>query len=231
MQRFKFWLMRKGGYRVARPFVKNMAKLVGFVQFADWIHGHGKVDYNDFPTKKDYTLRFGLFDYVLKRLGGQPINYMEFGVFDGETFHRWMQQQSHPDSRFYGFDTFDGLPEEWSGNAVGAFTQHGRVPALRDSRGRFIQGFFQDTFGPFLKTFEDNRPKVILLDADLYSSTLFVLTSLAPLLRKGDILIFDEFSSKLHEFRAYNDFLKAYTWLSPKLIAAANNYTCAAFEV
>ena len=231
MQQFKNSLIRTGAYKMARPFMKNMKKLVGFVQFADWMHENKDIAYNDFPIKREYTLRFGLFEFVIKHVGGKPINYMEFGVFDGETFHWWMKQQQNPESRFYGFYTFDGLPEEWSGNKVGAFTQHGRVPALRDSRGQFIQGFFQDTLGPFLKTFEDNRQKVIFLDADLYSSTLFVLTMLAPFLKKGDILIFDEFSSNQHEFRAFNDFLKAYTWFSPKLIGAANNYCFTAFEL
>ena len=31
------------------------------------------------------------------------------------------------------------------------------------------------------------------MDADLYSATLFTLTSFAPFLKKGDIILFDEF--------------------------------------
>jgi hypothetical protein len=84
---------------------------------------------------------------------------------------------------------------------------------------------------PFLKNFANDQPKLILLDADLYSSTLFVLTTLAPFLRQGDLLVFDEFNSPRHEFRALCDFTRSYPHIRLKPIAAANNYTFAAFQV
>ncbi|HQV01287.1 MAG TPA: hypothetical protein PLO59_09015, partial [Bacteroidia bacterium] len=65
---------------------------------------------------------------------------------------------------------------------------------------------------------------------DLYSSTLYVLTSLAPHLKSGDILIFDEFSVPKHEFLAYTNFIQSY-YLQFELIAAANNYFFTAFRM
>jgi hypothetical protein len=67
------------------------------------------------------------------------------------------------------------------------------------------------------------RRKVIHLDADLYSSTLYVLTSMAPYLQAGDILIFDEFNVPLHEFKALMDFESAY-YIKYDVIASMNNY-------
>ncbi len=54
---------------------------------------------------------------------------------------------------------------------------------------------------------------MIFLDADLYNATLYVLLKLYPFLKKGDIIIFDEFfsvSKAAHELRAFIDFLSIY---------------------
>jgi len=69
-----------------------------------------------------------------------------------------------------------------------------------------------------------------MMDADLYSATLYVLTSIAPLLKKDDIIFFDEFAVPTHEFKAYLDFVQSY-YINLELIAAANNYYFAAFKV
>lgn len=69
-----------------------------------------------------------------------------------------------------------------------------------------------------------------MLDADLYSATLYTLTTIAPFLKKGDILFFDEFAVPTHEFKAFNDFSRSFT-IDLKLIAAANNYYFSAFKV
>ena len=69
-----------------------------------------------------------------------------------------------------------------------------------------------------------------MIDADLYSATLFVLTTFAPYLKKGDIIFFDEFSVPTHEFKVFHDFVQSY-YINLELIAAANNYYFIAFKV
>jgi len=61
------------------------------------------------------------------------------------------------------------------------------------------------------------------MDADLYTSTLFVLTALYPTLRKDDIIIFDEFGVPTHEFKAFTEIVDSYK-LKFKVIGAVNNY-------
>ena len=66
-------------------------------------------------------------------------------------------------------------------------------------------GLFQDTVVPLSPSAPLRRRKIIHMDADLYSSTLYVLALLSPCLEPGDVIIFDEFGSirmAQHEFRA-----------------------------
>jgi hypothetical protein len=74
------------------------------------------------------------------------------------------------------------------------------------------------------------QPKIIHLDADLYTATLFVLTQLYPYLQKGDLIFFDEFSVATHEFKAFEEFAKAF-YVKLKPVAAVNNFYQTAFVV
>jgi O-methyltransferase len=106
------------------------------------------------------------------------------------------------------------------------------VPMLDDNRAKFIKGLFQETVGTFLQSnnLNNGKRKIIHLDADLFSSTIFALTSLAPYLKKGDVLIFDEFNVPNHEFYAFKIFSESY-YVKTKLLAAVNNYYQVAFII
>lgn len=139
------------------------------------------------------------------------LNYLEFGVESGNSFKWWLENATHVKSRFYGFDTFEGLPEKWGVYKKGAMMSE--IPTVNDIRAKFIKGLFQNTLPDFLKQNNLNSQvrNIIHLDADLFSSTLYVLTSLAPYIKKGDILLFDEFNVPNHEFFAFK-FSKTHTW-------------------
>ena len=88
----------------------------------------------------------------------------------------------------------------------------------------------QPALTDFIKTFDNTNKTVLMLDADLYSATLYTLASFAPYLKKGDIIFFDEFVVPTHEFMAYENFIKAW-YFDLELIGAANNYYFVAFKV
>ncbi len=69
-----------------------------------------------------------------------------------------------------------------------------------------------------------------MLDADIYTATLYTLTSMAPYLKKGDIILFDEFVVPTHEFMAYRNFVDSY-YINLELLGVANNYYFAGFKV
>lgn len=213
-------------------FASLFLNLYYLTKFSLWVSKNRKIEYNDFPSKWDYNKRYNLYKWVIEKenLRTTPINYMEFGVAQGHSFKWFLQQNTHPQSRFYGFDTFTGLPEDWGPFKKGSFDNQNKIPEITDARGKFYQGLFQQTLTVFLKDLDGNQRNVIMMDADLYSATLYTLTTLAPFLKKGDIIFFDEFAVPTHEFKAFQDFVQSY-YIDLELIAAANNYYFAVFKV
>ncbi len=212
------------------PFTGAFLQLAYMTKLSKWVAQNPEIPHNDFYSKWDYTKRFALYKTVISQEQLiAPVNYLEFGVADGYSFDWWMTQNVHEDSRFYGFDTFTGLPEDFGPYKKGTFNS-GQLPVIRDGRGKFYQGLFQQTLPGFLKHFDNTQKTVLMLDADLYTATLFTLASLAPYLKKDDIILFDEFVVPTHEFRAYSDFIDAY-YFKMEPIAVANNYYFAAFKV
>jgi O-methyltransferase len=115
----------------------------------------------------------------------------------------------HPASRFVGFDSFVGLPEQWRRRSAGHFNVDGAIPETRDTRVTFIKGWFNETLRPW---FHDNEipaesTTVIHIDSDVYSSCSYVLTSLHDIFPSYYVL-FDEYGAG--EARALRDYLAAY---------------------
>lgn len=213
-------------------FSSGNLNLYYLTKFSAWAAKNRKIPYNDFPSKWKYEKRYPLYQWVIEKegLANVPVDYLEFGVAGGHSFRWYLEHLPHPDSRFFGFDTFSGLPEDWGPYKKGAFANDNKPPEVNDDRAKFYQGLFQQTLPGFLADTREERRRVIMIDADLYSATLYVLTTLAPRMKKGDIIFFDEFAVPKHEFKAYYDFVQAY-YINLRLIAAANNYYFTAFIV
>ena len=154
--------------------------------------------------------RFSLYDHLGSLVGGRPFDYLEFGVFRGESLKYWVSMNANPESRFFGFDTFTGLPEKWLEFDAGAFNTGGALPDIADPRVSFIKGIFQDTLYEFLDSFTPRPQMVIHVDSDLFSSALFVLCTLDRVVKPGTIILFDEFASLMDEFRAWEEYLLAF---------------------
>ncbi len=159
----------------------------------------------------DYPERHKLYGYVNNDvLHNRPIDYLEFGVYQGDSLRQWLGLNPHPKSRFYGFDSFEGLPEDWlSGHkSKGAFTCQGEMPAIDDPRATLVKGWFNQTLEPFLADFTVQNQMVVHLDADLFSSTLYVLMTLNRVIPKGTVFVFDDFNPR-DDFAAFHYFLRA----------------------
>ena len=168
-----------------------------------------------------------------KEFGRGPIDYLEFGVYQGASIRMWCQANMHPESRFFGFDSFEGLPEDWTtGMSKGAFTTSGKPPDIDDPRVRFVVGWFHQSLPGFLSYYRriPNRPLIIHNDCDLYSSTLCCLASLNAIIRPGTIIIFDEFDHVLHEYRAPADYAKAFM-RTYRIVGAVQGFNVVAVEI
>lgn len=167
--------------------------------------------------------RESLWDYCLEQIGESPIDYLEFGVFDGYSIDYWRKKNKHQKSRFFGFDTFRGLPEDWKKSvSAGHFDMMGDAPKINDNRVSFVAGLFQETLPKFLVDYEPISQLVIHIDSDLYSSSLFVLTKLDEIMKPGTIILFDEFEFK-GEFASFYDYVRSY-YRNYQILARTQNW-------
>lgn len=207
-------------------FLGNLSRLSKF------INEHKSVPFNDFYTaKRNYNKRKDLYKYILdKESLNKNVNYIEFGVADGDSFKWWVENSKHTETTFSGFDTFSGLPEDWGPFKKGDMSTNNKVPEINDERCKFYVGLFQQTLPDFVKNFNFNNRSVIHLDADLFSSTIYVLTTLAPYLKSGDIIFFDEFNVPMHEFHAFDIFVNSY-YIKYEVLGAVNNFYQIAIKI
>lgn len=161
---------------------------------------------------QSFTAREQMYDYMQEHLiRGDAIDYLEFGVFEGETIRYWVNLNKNMNSRFFGFDSFQGLPEEWRPtDPKGKFDTGGQLPRIDDARVKFLKGWFDETIPSFVREFSVKNRLVVHIDADLYSSTMLALVYLGPFLSKGDLIMFDEFCDHNHEFQALQDWQRIY---------------------
>jgi hypothetical protein len=114
--------------------------------------------------------------------------YLEFGVYKGTSINFFSKYVN----TIYGFDSFEGLREDWAGTGVpkGTFNLNKKLPKLNKNVIPVI-GWVQDTLDPFLDKY---KPEInfVHLDLDTYESTKFVLTKIKPYLTKNCVIAFDE---------------------------------------
>jgi hypothetical protein len=183
-------------------------------------------------AKRDHKKE--MYRAVNERLGGGPITFLEFGVLKGETLRTWTSINTHAASRFFGFDSFEGLPETWNHgfwvHEKGCFDVGGVMPVIEDPRVKLIKGWFQQTLPTFLKETDLGHPIVLHIDSDLHSSALYVLCNLDSKLKSGDIVMFDEYTSPSNEYLAWEEYKHAFM-RTAECIAMGNSWTQISFVI
>lgn len=134
---------------------------------------------------------------------------LEFGVAGGNSIRKIATLAG--DRPVHGFDSFEGLPEDWSGALAkkGQFSQGKKLPKV-PANVTLHPGWFDDTLPPFIAG--NNEPLSLLhVDCDLYSGTKTILKETGHLIRPGTIVLFDEYfnypSWRQHEYKAWQEFV------------------------
>lgn len=156
-----------------------------------------------FETQKEVT------EYALRQVPSQG-HLLEFGVFSGGTI-RFMSARVKGRT-IHGFDSFEGLPEDWGGFSLAskAFDAGGRLPKV-SANVQLHRGWFEDSLPGWLAENSGNVA-FIHVDCDLYSSTRTIFELLGDRLCDGSIILFDEYFNypgwREHEFKAFQEFVK-----------------------
>lgn len=164
-------------------------------------------EFKEVPNAVDKDTFYKKLIKMLKRLPRS--DFLEFGTRIGVTAKK-IAKGLHEGSTLYTFDWFNGLPEQWHEKApVGHFTcarpNFGTLPI------QIVDGLFQETLVPFVKE-HPSKVLFIHLDADLYSSTKYVLENVWELVVPGTLILFDEYAVNdymlQHEYRAWKEFVQ-----------------------
>jgi O-methyltransferase len=205
--------------------------LIGWNQLSTIYVGRWMKDHHFSAT---YLLkhRHELIATLAEPVSQKEVLYLEFGVWTGDSMRQWSALLRNSASRLHGFDSFQGLPEEWDhhgGYTLGKahFSTQGKTPQIQDSRVKFFKGWFEETLPTY--EFIESPILVIFMDADLYSSTSFVLKTLQRHIKVGTIIYFDEFWDRYQELKAFDEFL-AETALSFELLGATYGFRNVAFR-
>lgn len=135
---------------------------------------------------------------------------LEFGVAYGATIVKFAEQTKNS---FYGFDSFEGLPEDWiKGFRKGEFKANKLLEM--PEHVELVKGYYDVSLPPFMQR-EDiigRRADFVHIDCDLYSSTKTVFEYIAPLIQKGTIIAFDEYFNypgwQLGEYKAFQEYVE-----------------------
>ncbi len=122
-----------------------------------------------------FKTRTALHRAIVREILNKDGLHLEFGVYKGDLINNFAELL--PDVIWYGFDSFEGLPETWTlGAKAGAFSIGGKLPSVR-ANVRLTKGFFEQTLPAFVAQHRDAKIALLHIDCDLYSATKTIFSN------------------------------------------------------
>jgi hypothetical protein len=210
----KKWMTKSlAPFRWATRFELQRRKDIDSHDIKEELQRRALQDTTDYVSQKmtqvnSFEYFMDVLSFGLEQVGNNNGLYLEFGVFSGNTINHIADRVKNT---VYGFDSFEGLPERWRDSLdVGHF----KVQALPNVRSNvtLVKGWFDQTLPEFLKK-HSGDVSFLHVDCDLYSSTKTIFSCLAPRIKPGTIIVFDEYFNypgwREGEFKAFQEFVAA----------------------
>ncbi len=155
-----------------------------------------------------------IWDYAIRQIASRKDGLaLEFGVFRGTSINYFAKRL--PQLSFYGFDSFEGLADDWLGShyGKGVFNIRGKLPKVPGNVS-LLKGWFDKTLPSFVTgTLRDQDLTLLHIDSDTCEAAKIVLTELESYIKPGLFVLFDEYLGypnwRNGEFRAWQEFCKA----------------------
>ncbi|MDB5945282.1 MAG: hypothetical protein JWQ33_308 [Ramlibacter sp.] len=178
---------------------ENACRLSALVDSAGYVRGHMK-EAEEFPDKQ------GVFRKALESAPKTGI-FAEFGVWRGTTINA-IADFVGAGTTVHGFDSFEGLPEDWFGKYTKGTFHMDQLPPVR-ANVKLHKGWFDATVPQFALESGDQPIAMIHVDCDLYSSTKTIFDHLGDRLVPGSVILFDEYFNypgwRDHEYKAFQE--------------------------
>jgi hypothetical protein len=201
------------------------------------------------PSFAKSRSKYPIWDIAIEQIGrlGGSGQILELGTNNGGWLYYFVDRL--PETiELHGFDCFEGLPEKWDGLPRGSirgfgfpaelwgkdpgkreellaeFKRTGSMPVPPQPNIRIHSGLFSESLPRYLKGGAVPRDiRLIHFDADLYISTRPVLDTLCGQMDYEYFILFDEFYSANHEFRAYVEFVELFKLRNWKVAATSED--------
>lgn len=154
---------------------------------------------------KQFSNKEDVIDFAVENAvpGGLTL---EFGVASGNSINIIARKNK---GKVYGFDSFEGLPEDWRDRyRRGAYSG---LPSVElPPNVQLIIGWFNDVLPKFVENYGE-KVSFVHIDCDLYSSTKTIFKYLGKFIEKDTIIHFDEYFNypgwRQHEYKAFQEFV------------------------
>ena len=161
----------------------------------------------------------------LREYGPEIGDYLEFGVSQGTSMacmHRVLNKLHLDNTRLFGFDSFEGMPESAAVEDQGTW-KPGQFASTIDETKEFlnkehvdwhrtflIKGWFENTLNKQTTSqYGIRKAGIIMVDCDIYSAAKTSLNYSLPLIKDHSVVFFDDWreDEKFGECKAYSEFL------------------------
>ena len=215
------------------PIRQYLTREYRFVEFLRERARRAAVQSFNFIDEKMRDALFHVDQFAVLRskadlIGATGDTILDFGVYKGDSTRKLAA--IFPHHSIHGFDSFEGLPEDWNHALKGGFSDAGgRIP---EAPGNVIfhKGWFDDTVPTWAQQYQNARIALLRVDCDIYSSTKTIFDGIGGMIGSGSWVCFDEligyYGWQGHEYKAFEEFLRSRS-LKAEYIAYGLTYAIA----